>query len=80
MTEHDVTSATRKHDLVERTALFGEAVIRFCRTVRQDSVTQPLVRQLVRSATSIGANYMEADEAGSRREFQYRISVSKRES
>ncbi len=44
-----------------------------------DDVRGPLVRQLVRSATSIGANYMEADEAGTKKEFRYRISVCCRE-
>jgi four helix bundle protein len=34
---------------------------------------------LIRSATSIGANYVEADEAGSKKEFAYRISVCRRE-
>lgn len=67
-------------DLHERTAVFGEGVIRFVRRVRLDAVTEPIVRQLVRSATSIGANYCEADQAGSKKEFRYRISVCQRES
>jgi four helix bundle protein len=69
----------RPYDLAERTAKFGEAVIRFARTVKINAVTTSLVRQLVRSATSVGANYCEADEAGSRKEFRYRISICQRE-
>jgi four helix bundle protein len=69
----------RTYDLAERTSQFGEAVILFVRTVRLDVVTSPLVSQLVRSATSIGANYCEADESGSAKEFRYRISVCSRE-
>jgi four helix bundle protein len=69
----------RPYDLAERTAKFGEAVIRFAKTVKLNAVTAPLVRQLVRSATSVGANYCEADEAGSRKEFCYRISICQRE-
>lgn len=65
--------------MIERTAAFGEDVIRFCRTIKTDAVTLPLVSQLTRSATSVGANYVEADEAGSRKEFRYRISICKRE-
>jgi four helix bundle protein len=72
-------STVRRYDLAERTARFGETVIHFCKTVSRNSVTQPLVRQLVRSSTSIGANYLEADEGGSKKEFRYRISVCKRE-
>jgi len=71
---------TQKYDLAERTAQFGEAVIAFVRKIKLDSVTSPLVKQLVRSATSVGANYAEADEAGSKKEFRYRISVCTRES
>jgi four helix bundle protein len=67
------------YDLAERTATFGEAVIAFVLTVRRNDVTGPIIRQLIRSATSIGANYTEADESGSKKEFRYRISVCCRE-
>lgn len=74
-------SETRRvFDLAERTARFGEDAVRFARRIPPDPVSIPLIRQLVRAATSIGANYCEADEAGSRKEFRYRISVSCRES
>jgi len=69
----------RNFDLAERTAVFGEEVILFCKVIRCEAVITPLIRQLVRSATSIGANYVEADEAGSKKEFAYRISVCRRE-
>src|SRR5438477_271597 len=70
----------RKFDLEERTAKFGEVVVRFAKGVKLTAVTSPIIGQLVRSATSIGANYCEADDAGSKKEFQYRISICKRES
>jgi four helix bundle protein len=70
----------RKFDLEERTAKFGESVIRFALTLPRNAITAPLISQLVKSATSIGSNYCEADEAGSRKEFKYRISVCCRES
>jgi four helix bundle protein len=69
----------RAFDLAERTAVFGEDVIRFVRGIRRDVVTMPLISQLVRAATSVGANYLEADEAGSKKEFRYRVSVCRRE-
>jgi four helix bundle protein len=71
---------SRSFDLAERTARFGEAVIRFAMTLPRNAVSSPLISQLVKSATSIGSNYCEADEAGSRKEFKYRISVCCRES
>ena len=67
-------------DLEERTGRFGEAIITFARKIPVDPVTEPLISQLVRAGTSIGANYCEADDAGSGKEFRYRISVCKRES
>src|SRR5438105_8161099 len=73
------TPGDRRYDLEQRTARFGEAVIGFAKRIPVNLVTTPLIGQLVRAATSIGANYGEADDAGSKKEFRYRISVSKRE-
>src|SRR6476646_5933860 len=69
----------KSFDLAERTARFGESVIRYAWTPPRNAVSSPLISQLVKSATSIGANYCEADEAGSKKEFKYRISVCCRE-
>jgi four helix bundle protein len=55
-------------------------VIQFARKVPLDAIADPIVRQLIRSSTSVGANYCEADDAGSKKEFRFRISVCKRES
>jgi four helix bundle protein len=77
--ESEAMPADRIYDLAERTACFSESIIRFARSIRRDAVTMPLISQLVRSATSIGANYLEADEAGTKREFNYRVSVCRRE-
>ncbi|MDP3993833.1 MAG: four helix bundle protein [bacterium] len=68
-----------KYDLEERTAKFGEDVISFCRKVKLDSVTNPLVNQLIRSATSVGANYMEANGASSKSDFRNKIFICKKE-
>ena len=78
---NDETSAARpRYDLEDRTARFGEAVVRFAKGIPVNAVTDPLIRQLVRAGTSVGANYCEADDAGSKKEFRYRISICKRES
>ena len=66
-------------DLAERTAVFGERVIDLLKKVPQSRITGPIVSQLVRSATSVGANYCEADESQTKKEFRYRITVCKRE-
>ena len=74
-----MTDEKREHDLEERTARFGEQVIAFCKETTKNQVTAPLVSQLVRSATSVGANYCEADDAGTKKEFRHRISICRRE-
>jgi four helix bundle protein len=75
-----VNDGARQFDLEERTARFGESIIAFAKRIALNVITEPLLGQLVKSATSIGANYCEADDAGSNKEFRYRISVCKRES
>jgi four helix bundle protein len=72
-------SGSRPFDLEERTARFGEAAVSFAKSLTRNVIVDPLVGQLVRCSTSIGANYCEADDAGSRKEFKYRISICKRE-
>jgi four helix bundle protein len=76
----DVIKAPKKFDLGERTALFGEAVVVFCKGLPRDDVTSPLIRQLVKSGTSVGANYCEADDAISGKEFRQKIGTCKKES
>jgi four helix bundle protein len=67
-------------DLEERTARFGEAVIAFAKCVPRNVVTLPLIGQLVRAGTSVGANYCEADDSVSKKEFRHKIGICKKES
>jgi len=71
--------AISKYDLEERTAKFEEGVIKFSRKIPVTIVTRPLISQLIRSATSIGANYCEADDAESRKDFKHKIGITKKE-
>ncbi len=68
-----------KYDLEERTAKFAETIIKFCRSIPENSITKVLIIQLVRAATSIGANYCEADDAESKKDFIHKIGVCKKE-
>ena len=70
----------RPFDLEERTARFGEAVIDLLRTLPRGPVSDPLISQLVRSATSVGANYCEADDACTKKEFRKSTGYCRRES
>jgi four helix bundle protein len=67
------------YDLDERTARFGEEVIRFCKALPRNPITEPLIRQVVRSGTSVGANYCEADDAVSGKEFRQEVGTCKKE-
>lgn len=73
------TDAKPKYDLEERTARFGEAVIVFAKKVPKTPVTLPIISQLVKASTSIGANYCEADDGVSRNDFRHRISICRKE-
>ncbi len=74
-----MTNSQRKFDLEERTAIFGENVIIFTKEVIKNEITRPLVSQLIRSGTSIGANYMEADGAESKKDFIHKLGICKKE-
>jgi len=66
-------------DLEERTARFGENVIHFAKMVSKNPVTIPLISQLVRAGTSVGANYCEADDAVSKKDFKNKIGICRKE-
>src|ERR1043166_454545 len=67
-------------DLQERTAQFGEAIIGFAKQIPQTAVNSRLIQQLVGAATSVGANYCEADDAVSGKEFKQKIGTCRKES
>jgi len=75
----DQMTNDKKYDLEERTGKFGEEIIRFVKKIPQNPITTPLISQLVRSATSIGANYNEADCAESKKDFQHKIGICNKE-
>lgn len=71
---------SRQYDLEERTAKFGEAIIRFAKKIPVTPVTSRLIPQVVGSGTSVGANYCEADDAESKQDFRHKIGICKKES
>ena len=68
-----------KYDLEERCAKFSEEVIDICKKVPRNTITIPIIDQLIRSGTSIGANYCEANGASSRKDFRNKIFICKKE-
>ena len=80
MTKRETSEGQANFDLEERTARFGEEVIAFAKGVPASEVNAVLIRQLVRSATSIGANYCEANDAESKKDFRHKIGICRKES
>ena len=68
----------KTYDLAERTAQFGEKIIEYCRIIPQSPITKPLITQLVKCGTSVGANYCEADNAESKNDFRHKIGICKK--
>ena len=72
-------NSPKTYDLEERTAKFGESVIGLMKKLPKNEVTKPLINQLIRCATSVGANYCEADDAESKMDFKHKIGICKKE-
>lgn len=68
-----------KFDLEERTLKFSKNCIDLCKLIIKDSIRTELISQLIRSSGSTGANYREANESTTRREFFHRIGLCRRE-
>lgn len=69
-----------EYNLEERTLKFSENLIDFIKTVKLNTVNRPIINQLIRSGTSIGANYCEANGASSKKDFRNKIYICKKES
>jgi len=69
----------KKYDLEERTARFAEDIVVVLKKIKSDQVNRSIISQLIRSAGSVGANYSEACEAESHKDFIHKISISKKE-
>jgi four helix bundle protein len=69
-----------KYDLEERVTKFSEDVIEFLKKIQQNTINRPIINQIVKAATSIGANYCEADCTDTKKDFIYKIGLCKKES
>jgi four helix bundle protein len=67
------------YDLEERTARFGEAVIDFAKRIPQGPTADRIISQLIGAGTSVGANYVEADDSVSKKEFLKCVGTCKKE-
>ena len=74
-----MTETNSNYNLIERTGNFGENIIVFCKSVKQDNINRSIINQLVRSGTSVGANYCEANNASSKKDFKNKIGLEIKE-
>ncbi len=70
---------TKQYDLEERTLEFSKNVIKFCKGLPRTITNEEIVKQLIRAATSVGANYIEANESLSKKDFLMRVKICRKE-
>lgn len=68
-----------KQNLEERTLLFSKKLILFCRTLPKNNVNNILINQIIRSGTSIGANYREANDKLGKKDFLNKLRIARKE-
>ena len=73
-------SEDRKYDLEDRTEKFSLRVRDLCRQLKQDLINREYITQLIRSAGSVAANYIEANDKLGDKDLRFRIRISKKES
>lgn len=70
---------SKRYDLEDRTLEFGKRIIRLCKVLPKNTINFKLIDQLVRSGTSMGANYREANETETKKDFKFRIRICRKE-
>jgi four helix bundle protein len=69
----------KRYDLEERTLTFAKEVIGFVKTLPKTTANVEIVKQVIRSSSSVGANYIEANESLSKKDFVMRIKICRKE-
>jgi len=75
----DKDKGSKRYDLEERTLEFARRSLKFCKGLSKTVINDEIGKQLVRAATSVGANYIEANEALSKKDFLMRIKICRKE-
>jgi len=73
---------TQNHsfDLENRTMEFAKRIVRMCKVLPNNTVNFKLIDQIIRSAGSVGANYREANDSLSKKDFLMRMKIARKES
>ena len=72
-------SNSKYYDLEERTLKFAKSTIMLVKKLPRNIANIEIIKQLVRSTGSVGANYIEANEALSKKDFVMRIKICRKE-
>ncbi len=75
----DKIQKTKVYDLEDRTLEYGKRIIHLCRSLSKDTVNNNLCNQVSRSGTSLGANYREANETATKKDFSFRMRICRKE-
>ena len=68
-----------KYDLAKRTSIFARSVIKLIKTFTISEINKNIISQLIRSSSSVGANYREANGVSSKKDFHHKIHICKKE-
>jgi len=76
---NEIPNKATVYDLEERTFQFAKAVRGFIKTLPKTMSNTEDSKQLIKSSGSVGANYIEANESLSKKDFSLRIKISRKE-
>jgi len=70
----------KRYDLEDRTLEFGKRIVHLVKALPRNTVNKNLGDQIIRSGTSLGANYREANETETKKDFLFRVRICRKES
>jgi four helix bundle protein len=77
--QNNIIKQMSVYDLEERTLKFAKDTIFLCKKLPKDGINSPMISQLIRSATSVGANYREANDGLGKKDFILRLKIARKE-
>jgi len=72
-------SKPKTYDLEERTAKLAENIVAFTKSLQLTPINRRIIEQLIASSGSVAANYCEATEGESKRDFAHKVGIAKKE-
>jgi len=68
-----------EYPLEDRTLEFSKEILALCKKIQINRINENILKQVIRSGTSVGANYCEANGASSKGDFKNKIHICKKE-